>query len=810
MTKSISSPKFRRLCTAASVLALWTAASPVMAAIDAPALTPKPQTLEIHAGAFTVLDGAVIDLPSGDAGARAAAERLKDLVARTRVFGLVLGEGREARPGRISFVRRDGVAGGPEAYELDVGPNGAVVSASTDAGLYYGAETLWQLMSQETARVHAISIPVLHIHDAPRFAWRGVLLDSARHFQSQAEIERLIDEMAVHKLNVFHWHLTDDQGWRIEIRKYPRLTEIGAWRTPAGAAGRAVDPITKKPKAYGGFYTQEQIRQVVAYAAARHITVVPEIDMPGHASAAIAAYPEWGSNPNPPKSPPEDWGVLPNLYNPNEKTVAAMQDVLSEVMDLFPSRFIHVGGDEAVKAEWKASPDVQAQIKALGLKNEQELQAWFIGRMDSFLTAHGRRLMGWDEILEGGVAPGAAVMSWRGIDGAITAARAGHDTVLSPAPVLYLDNRQSDAADEPSGRGYVLDLKQVYGFDPAPASLTPAEQAHVLGLQANIWTEHIQTDDRVQHMAFPRAAAVAEIGWSPASGREFADFARRETVDIDRDRALEFGDAWSAFAPRLTADPDTAGKARLTLSNQSGVGQIRYTLDGSEPTPASPAFEKPIQAPAPVRVRARVFDGVRPVAPALDERVDFGQLHTRASQELKTCSDRVTLDLGQDPPGKGPRPAFAVDIMNPCWLWRDADLDGVKAISASVGTLPYNFAFATDNDKAFPSSAPGPALAAPTTKDGELEVRLDGCDGAPVAVLPLGPAASKSAVTTLPAAALKGVSGRHDLCFRFTGKDRDQLWVVSRIRLLEEAAKSERKPEGKLGDLFGRKGEERR
>jgi hexosaminidase len=788
----------RLTAAAVSAIAALAAGASAAGAAGAPALTPLPARLELRPGEFVLHDGAVVVAPAGDAGAAAAVDRLKELMARTRGFGLRVEAGGAVRPGRIAFVRRAEATGGPEAYDLEIGPDGAVVSASGDAGLFYGAETLWQLLTEQSGRAGAITVSDLHIQDAPRFAWRGLMLDSARHFQSPAFVERLIDQMALHKLNVLHWHLTDDQGWRLEIRKYPGLTDVGAWRRPAGAAGREAAP-------YGGFYTQEQVREIVAYAQARHIDIVPEIEMPGHATAAIAAYPAWGSDPHSPKEPPEAYGVLPNLYNPEEATISALQDVLAEVMALFPGRFIHVGGDEAVKAQWRASPQVQARMRALGVHNEQEMQAWFIGRMDVFLTANGRRLVGWDEILEGGLAPGATVMSWRGADGALAAARAGHDTVLSPAPTLYLDNRQGDGPDEPPGRGYVLDLKQVYGFDPIPASLSPAEQAHVLGLQANLWTELVRTEARADEMAFPRAAAVAEIGWSPAQGRDFAGFARREAVQIERDRALDFDDSWSAYAPRVQAEAAGEGRVRIALRNQSGFGQIRYTLDGSEPRPASPAFEAPFETAGPARLRARVFDGARPIAPGLDERIDGEFLRTRVSQQLTTCAPKVVLDLEDDAPLHGPRAVFLIDILNPCWIWPKADLDGVAAISAAVGQVPFNFAFATDNT-IFQAGALAPKLKPPATPDGELEVRLDGCEGEPVAVLPLAPAVSNPAVTTLPAAALGRVSGRHDLCFTFTGRSPDPLWALAKVRLLTSAPDAGGGPARRLQRLFERGG----
>jgi hexosaminidase len=408
----------------------------------------------------------------------------------------------------------------PESYELNVSRERVLITASDARGLRYGVVTLWQLFSGAAS----VRIPALTIRDQPRLGWRGLLLDSARHYQSVQFIERFIDQMALHKLNVLHWHLTDDQAWRLEIKQYPQLTAVGAWRVPAGAAPQ---------RRYGGFYTQDQVRGIVAHAARRGITVVPEIEMPGHASAAIAAYPQLGVDGRTLPAVPADWGVYTNLFNVEEATFAFLQNVLDEVMGLFPSEYIHVGGDEAVKDQWRASAAVQRRMRELGLADEHALQSYFIQRMGRFLEQRGRRLIGWDEILEGGLAKNATVMSWRGLDGAIAAAAAGHDTVLTPAPTLYLDNRNSDAPDEPPGRGRVVSLRDVYTFDPAPASIANAQQ-HVIGVQANIWTEHIRTEERVEHMAFPRAAALAEVGWTPAAGLNWEDFSARLPVQMRR------------------------------------------------------------------------------------------------------------------------------------------------------------------------------------------------------------------------------------------------------------------------------------
>jgi hexosaminidase len=759
-------------------------------------------SLQARPGVFALKAGAAIAVPPDDAGGRAAAERLADLMARTRGFKLVVKVGAPNGPpsAPISFVRDPRTLGGPEAYDLQIGPNGAVVSAATDTGLFYGAETLWQLLTPSTARASVLVVGEVKIHDAPRFTWRGLMIDSARHYQSPQALKAILDVMAAHKLNVLHWHLTDDQGWRLEIKAFPRLTEIGA--EPVSAASEIASPapepvehgrrrrahgrrpharhaaVHRAPEPARQFYSQAEAREIVAYAAARHITLVPELDMPGHATAALAAYPQWASATPPPGASP-DWGVLTNLYSPEQSTITAIDRILTEVMAIFPGPYIHVGGDEAVKLQWRSSAKVQTRMHDLGIGDEAGLQSWFIGQMGSFLAAHGRKLVGWDEILDGGLAPGATVMSWRGLGGAVAAAKAGHDAVLSPDPVLYFDHRQGDGPGEPPGRGPVVGLRQVYDFDPSPASLTPEQQAHILGLQGNLWTEHVRTDARAESMAFPREAAVAEIGWTPASRREFDDFARREAVELDRDHALGFDSSDSAYAPKVQADGQGGGMVALRLSNQADFGQIRYTLDGAPPTLESPAYDGPIQAALPVRVRAQVFDGARPVAPPLDRRLDPDSLDTRASQELRLCTEKAALNLEDPLPLKGPRPIFYVDIMNPCWIWRGADLTGVRAISASVTRIPYNFQFGGDPSR--------PKLRPPATPDGELEVRLDGCTGDPAAVLPLKPAAGRTEVVALPGAALAAHSGRHDLCFTFTGRSIAPLWVIDRVKLVRQA-----------------------
>jgi hexosaminidase len=671
-------------------------------AARASAILPAPAVERPGDGSFHLDERTVIVAPASDASALASARYLADLLARTRGLKLQVTDSAPTTGAPAIVLRRGKPAG--EAYGLDVSPQGVIIESAGDAGLFYGAVSAWQLATA-TAGKGATDIPGLHVQDAPRFGWRGLMLDPARHFQSVAFVEQFIDRMARAKLNVLQWHLVDDQGWRLQIRKYPKLTDVGAWRVPAGGGPAAdLDPKTGRPRLEGGFYTQDQVREIVAYAAARHITVVPEIEMPGHAQAAIAAYPQLGAALAPPTTPSSDWGVHEQLFNVDEATFGFLEDVLTEVMELFPSRYIHLGGDEAVKPQWKANPAVQARMKALWISDENALQGWFTARMEHFLVLHGRKLVGWDEILQGGVAPGATVMSWRGLDGAIVASKMGHDVVLAAAPTFYFDNRQAADADEPPGRGRVIALQEVYAFDPVPASLTPADRTHVLGVQAQLWSEHIRTDERVARMAFPRALALAETGWSPPERKTWSDFAGRLEPELARERVL--GEAY----------------------------------------------------------------GTWPVPPPLEPAA-----RSRASQDLQLCSQKVSLNLEDDAPVKGPRARFLVDIMNPCWIWPAADLEGVREITADVGQLPFNFQIGDDIKKI--------VLRPPATPEGELEVRQDRCDGPVVATLPLAKATKSQAVTRLTGPLTPVAPGPHDLCFTFTQSRLDPFWVLDRATL---------------------------
>ncbi|MXM63275.1 family 20 glycosylhydrolase [Streptomyces sp. HUCO-GS316] len=436
---------------------------------------------------------------------------------------------------------------GPEEYRLVSDWTGVLIEGGSEAGVFWGAQTLRQLLGPDVYRRAPLSrdrtwaVPHVTVEDAPRFRWRGLMLDVARHFMPKDGVLRYLDLMAAHKLNVFHFHLTDDQGWRVEIRRHPRLTETGSWRARTKFGHRASPLWSEKP--HGGYYTQDDIREIVAYAADRHITVVPEIDLPGHSQAAIAAYPELGNTDvidTTALSVWDNWGISANILAPTDHTLRFYEGVFEEILGLFPSEFVHVGGDECLKDQWRRSPAAQARIKEVGLADEDGLQSWFIGHFAKWLSARGRRLIGWDEILDGGLAglaEGAAVSSWRGYQSGIAAARAGHDVVMCPEQRVYLDHRQDGGADEPVPIGYVRTLEDVYRFEPVPPELTSQEAGHVLGTQANVWTEVMEDHARVDYQTFPRLAAFAEVAWSalPApEERDFAEFERRMAVHYRR------------------------------------------------------------------------------------------------------------------------------------------------------------------------------------------------------------------------------------------------------------------------------------
>ncbi len=508
-------------------------------------LIPTPSHAATYSAdtSFTLTSETVV---AAGPGTEKAAHWLRTVLGAATGFPFAPGEW---SPGGVLRLAVDEtVPGGPEGYRITVDPTSGVrITGAAPAGVFWGAQTFRQLLGPDAFRraplgPRAWSVPGCHLTDAPRFGWRGFMLDVARHFMPKDGVLRYLDLMAAHKLNVLHLHLTDDQGWRVEIRRYPRLTEVGAWRerTKVGLHGSTL--WDERP--HGGFYTRDDIREIVSYAADRHITVVPEIDIPGHSQAAIAAYPELGNTDvvdTAALGPWTAWGVNPNVLAPTDAVLRFYEHVFDELLDLFPGTFFHVGGDECPKEQWRASATAQARIAELGLKDEDELQSWIIRHFDGWLAERGRRLIGWDEILEGGLAPGAAVSSWQGFAGGITAARAGHDVVMCPQTEVYLDWRQSESPDEPVPIAHARTLEDVYRFEPVPAELTPEEAAHVIGAQANLWTETMDSARVVDYMAFPRLAAFAEVAWSalPAPAeRDWPDFEARMRAHYARLDAL--------------------------------------------------------------------------------------------------------------------------------------------------------------------------------------------------------------------------------------------------------------------------------
>src|SRR3989475_3373036 len=502
-------------------------------------LIPIPARVTTRSGAFTLAAWTPIEAPDA---LRAHAELLRDQLKPATGFPLPIVT--NASGPRIALALDDRLAHlGDEGYRLAAGADAVAIASARPAGLLHGMQTLRQLLPPAIFRRAVVpnvawSVPGVEIEDAPRFSWRGSHLDVGRHFMPKTTVLKHIDLLTLHKLNVFHWHLTEDQGWRIEIKRYPKLTEVGAWRKDSMVAPRTREPSQRKfsGSPHGGFYTQEDVREAVRYATDRGVTVVPEIEMPGHALAAIAAYPELG-NTTTQHEVQTYWGISEYVFGVGDNVLTFLENVLDEVLTLFPSNFIHIGGDECPKREWKESAAAQARMKELGLRDEEQLQSWFVTRIDSRLAKRGRRLIGWDEILEGGLAPGATVMSWRGEKGGIAAAKAGHDVVMAPEKPTYFDHDQSEDQIVPI-RG-MNTLADVYAYEPVPKELDAAEAKHVLGAQGQLWTEYMPDPQRMEYMAWPRLVALAEVLWSPRDTRDAAGFAQRLETHLERLRILD-------------------------------------------------------------------------------------------------------------------------------------------------------------------------------------------------------------------------------------------------------------------------------
>ena len=573
--------------------------------------------MEVHTGDFTINAKTKVVYFRSNKEMATTVEQFIDRIRTATGFNLAIADGFDVPKGNFIFfnyIHADEL--GDEGYRLDVEKNRITIGANADAGFFHAVQSLYQLLppeifSEKIVKGAAWRIPAVSIIDKPRFQWRGMHLDVSRHFFPKEFIKTYIDMIAMHKMNTFHWHLTDDQGWRIEIKKYPRLTDIGAWRVDRENrdwGSRDSQKVGEKAT-YGGFYTQEEIKEIIRYAADRHITIVPEIEMPAHCIAALAAYPQFSCTGGPFKVPPGSVWPDDEIYCAgNDSTFLFLQNILSEVIDLFPGKFIHVGGDEAGKAEWKKCPKCQARMKAEGLKDESELQSYFIKRIEKFLISRHRRLIGWDEILEGGLAPEATVMSWRGTDGGIAAARAGHDVVMTPGSHCYFDYYQGTRADEPQAIGGYIPISKVYQYEPIPDSLTGEQAAHILGAQANVWSEYIPTPEHAEYMTMPRMAAMAEVLWSPKERRDWNEFVPRVEQQMKRYEAANYNYARSAYLVSIGTASDSMTKSfGVTLTSEMKAPDIRYSLDGSDPAGSSTRYAGPFSIAKTATIKAAAF-----------------------------------------------------------------------------------------------------------------------------------------------------------------------------------------------------------
>ncbi len=669
-----------------------------------------PQPVKVLAGQGSFKLSAKTTLVLLDEGEQSTANFLNDYLER--FYGFRLKTGKDATADYIKLVTKRFIRPGQEGkYSLQVTPTAINIDGDTYQGTFYGIQTLIQLLPLD--RAAKLTIPAATIEDYPRFAYRGLHLDVCRHFMPIDFVKKYIDYLALHKMNYFHWHLTDDQGWRIEIKKYPKLTQVGAWRngTIIGRyPGKGNDNIS-----YGGFYTQDQIREVVDYAAKRYITVVPEIEMPGHSSAAIAAYPWLSCFPNEKTRIPENmiseaskqasgklvqetWGVFEDVFCAgNDSTFQFLQDVLDEVIALFPGQYVHAGGDECPKSNWKKCPKCQQRIKDNNLKDEHELQSYFIQRMEKYINSKGKMLIGWDEILEGGLAPNAIVMSWRGEKGGIEAAKQNHKVIMTPGNYMYLDHTQSRNEDSVTIGGYTP-LEQVYSYEPIPAELPADKQSFVLGAQGNMWTEYMGSPAKVQYMLFPRLAALSEVLWSPKESRNYKNFEKRLPVILKR------YDSWGINYSKAYFN------IRATISPAPGNKGLLWTLQTNTPT-AIKVFDsstaKSMDYKTPIVITKNKAISAKNLFPRSKSSVaEFGSIISQKFYFTKSTGKKITLQTPPSSSYPGNGGAFGLingafsekGISSPEWLgWSGTDLEAtidlltpVKISSVSIHTMEQN------------------------------------------------------------------------------------------------------------------------
>lgn len=625
-----------------SVLSCKKEADPVIAII------PQPLNMVQTTGIFQLTPKVKI-MVSDEAVLADQAAFLQNRVKKATGFDLQIVK--EASGKVISLRVEAGLSGtlGDEGYSLSVVKKDIQILAASPAGIFYGIQTLLQLLPPEiyTEKVTPgikWNIPLVKITDKPRFAWRGFMLDVSRHFFPASYIYDVLDYMAVHKLNRFQMHLTDDQGWRLEIKKYPTLTDVGAWRVNREDQHWNSREIQKpgEKATYGGFYTQDDIRKFVAYAAQRNIEIIPEIEMPAHATAALAAYPEYTCTGSPLTVLPGGIWPCNNIFCVGkEGTFTFLQDILTEVVALFPSKYIHIGGDEADKSQWTKCPACEKRLKDEGLKNEKELQSYFIKRIEGFLNSQGRQLIGWDEILEGGLAPNAAVMSWRGTEGGIAAAKAKHPVVMTPTSHCYFDYYQGNPESEPLAIGGFLPLEKVYSFDPVPAGLTDDEAKMILGAQANLWTEYVADSSHADYMTFPRLCALAELCWTSPGHKNYDDFSMRLIQQLKRFDAI--GINYSKSFSQVGILPGfNAAKNQVEVTLKSGFPgtEIHYTLDGTDPRQSNLIYSSPVLLDKTTDIKTVAFLNGKPISPVSESKIKVHLATGKAVTYANPYSDK--------------------------------------------------------------------------------------------------------------------------------------------------------------------------
>ena len=604
-------------------------------------IIPLPQEVSmVNGSSFVLTPSTSIIYPEGNDLLKQAGEFLASYIKEATGYAPKVGTDKSSKPIHLSV---DKSISNPEGYRLTVTPEGIEIAGASEAGVFYGVQTLRKSIPAVAEGMN-IELPAVTINDYPRFAYRGMHLDVSRHFFPADSIKKYIDILALHNMNTLHWHLTDDQGWRIEIKKYPELTTIGSQRKET-VIGRNSGEYDGKP--YGGFYTQDEIRDVIAYAKERFVTIIPEIDLPGHQQAALAAYPDLGCTGGPYEVWTQ-WGISDDVICAgNDKAMQFLEDVLSEVIDLFPSEYIHIGGDECPKVRWKTCPKCQARIKAEGIKGDQKhsaeeyLQSYVISRMEKFVESKGRHIIGWDEILEGGLAPNATVMSWRGVDGGIEAAKQHHNVIMTPNTYLYFDYYQStDTENEPLAIGGYLPLERVYSLEPT-AGIPDEYKKYVIGVQANLWTEYIPTFSQVEYMVMPRMAALAEVQWTDPSKKEYQSFLPRLVRMTKLYDRLGYNYAKNIFDIHAEFTTDTENSEVVVTLSTLGDGDIYYTLDGSEPTSASNKYEAPVKIKENATIKAVV------VRPTGNSRV-FSEKINCGKSTAKPVTLRVAPSKGYD------------------------------------------------------------------------------------------------------------------------------------------------------------------